>query len=59
MLLKEDETGSNVRQTWNDELTKCMRDLREEYEQRLNDISEEMSSRYESQVSFNANIPTV
>ncbi|CAE1254419.1 unnamed protein product [Acanthosepion pharaonis] len=50
MLSKEDETGINVRDAWNDELSKCMKELREEYEQRLGDISQELSSRYESQL---------
>ena len=51
MVSKEDDTYINVRQTWNDEMSKCMKELREEYEYRLAEISEDMSARYEAQVS--------
>lgn len=50
MLSKEDDTNINVRQTWNDEMSKCMKELRDEYETRLNDISDDMSARYETQL---------
>lgn len=51
MLAKEDHSGSNVRAVFTDELSSCMKELREEYDQRLADISDELSSRYESQLT--------
>lgn len=49
MLMKED-TVPQMRDYWTNELSKCMREIREEYDNQLNLLSADLESKYQVQV---------
>lgn len=50
MLMKEDNVPQ-MREYWNNELSKCMREIREEYDNQLNLLSADLESRYQVQLN--------
>ena len=51
MLMKEDNVPQ-MREYWNNELAKCMREIRDEYDNQLNLLSADLESKYQVQVGI-------